>query len=76
MHLRMTSIPFVMCASAPFHDTTIALLTLYFTKEPNLTQSRLTLLIDSLASGADVYSSSSGPDGKRTNEMEVILGDS
>lgn len=49
---------------------------LYFKKEPNLTQSRLTLLIDSLASGAEVYSSSSGPDAKRTNEMEVILGDS
>ena len=40
-----------------------------------MTTSRLAMLIDSLAAGADVYSSSSGPDGKGTNEMEVVLGD-
>nr|GAT53094.1 predicted protein [Mycena chlorophos] len=41
-------------------------------KEPNLGQSRLALLIDSLASGADVFSSStSQADG--VNEMEVLL---
>ncbi|KAJ7062799.1 hypothetical protein C8F01DRAFT_1251610 [Mycena amicta] len=38
-------------------------------KEPNLGQSRLALLIDSLASGADVFSSTA--DG--VNEMEVVL---
>lgn len=40
-----------------------------------MTQSRLGLLIDSLAAGADVYSSSRGPDGSGTNEMEVVIGD-
>jgi len=41
-------------------------------KEPNLGTSRLALLIDSLAAGADVFSSSSN--GKDTlNEMDVIL---
>ncbi|KAL5482627.1 hypothetical protein ACEPAI_9221 [Sanghuangporus weigelae] len=52
-------------------------------KEPNLTPARLSLLIDSLAAGANVYSSSSGPasnsasDGNRqqVNEMEVVLGE-
>jgi len=44
-------------------------------KEPNLTPSRLALLIDSLASGADVYATSSGPSGKKLDEMEIILGD-
>lgn len=41
-------------------------------KEPNLDKSRLALLIDSLASGAEVYSSSL-KDGKDINEMEVVL---
>ncbi|KAF8895842.1 hypothetical protein CPB84DRAFT_1781952, partial [Gymnopilus junonius] len=40
-------------------------------KEPNLTTSRLGLLIDSLASGADVFSRSS--DNTTVNEMEVVL---
>ncbi|RDB20233.1 hypothetical protein Hypma_012625 [Hypsizygus marmoreus] len=41
-------------------------------KEPNLGTARLSLLIDSLASGADVFASSS--DGKgNINEVEVIL---
>ncbi|OCB85007.1 hypothetical protein A7U60_g7964 [Sanghuangporus baumii] len=52
-------------------------------KEPNLTPARLSLLIDSLAAGANVYSSSSGPapdsasEGNRqqVNEMEVVLGE-
>lgn len=44
-------------------------------KEPNLGTSRLSLLIDSLASGADVFTSSSQPgDPQSVNEMEVILG--
>ena len=40
-------------------------------QEPNLGPSRLALLIESLASGADVFSSSSA-DGS-VNEMEVVL---
>lgn len=42
-----------------------------------MTKSRLAILIDSLASGADVYTSSSklaaSQDGQ-INEMEVVLG--
>jgi len=41
-------------------------------KEPYLGSSRLALLIDSIASGADVFSSSSSND-LGVNEMEVIL---
>jgi hypothetical protein len=45
-------------------------------KEPNLGSSRLSMLIDSLASGADVFSSSSQPGGGNAiNEMEVVLDD-
>ncbi|KDR84233.1 hypothetical protein GALMADRAFT_133584 [Galerina marginata CBS 339.88] len=40
-------------------------------KEPNLGTSRLALLIDSLASGADIFNTSSDDTG--TNEMEVVL---
>ncbi|KAF8056597.1 hypothetical protein FPV67DRAFT_643353 [Lyophyllum atratum] len=39
-------------------------------KEPNLGTSRLSLLIDSLASGADVFASGKSGD---INEMEIIL---
>lgn len=42
-------------------------------KEPNLTTSRLSLLIDALASGADVYASNDDPS---VNEMEMVLEDS
>jgi ribosome assembly protein 3 len=42
-----------------------------FAQEPNLGPSRLALLIDSLASGADVFNSSSNNTG--TNEMDVVL---
>jgi len=41
-------------------------------KEPNLNQSRLTLLIDSLASGAEVFTSSRQDNGD-LNDMEVVL---
>lgn len=49
-------------------------------KEPNLTQSRLGLLIDSLASGADVFMTG-GPSSDSVNrglesgvnEMEIVL---
>jgi len=41
-------------------------------KEPNLVTSRLSLLIDSLAAGADVFSSSSN-DQETLNEMDLIL---
>ncbi|KAG9316976.1 hypothetical protein JVU11DRAFT_1156 [Chiua virens] len=40
-------------------------------KEPNLGPSRLALLIESLASGADVFSSSTTAG--RANEMEIVL---
>lgn len=40
-------------------------------KEPNMTTSRLALLIDSLASGAEVFTSSAK---NGINEMEVVLG--
>ena len=43
-------------------------------QEPNLSTSRLSLLIDSLASGADVFSASSQPDGSQINEMELVVG--
>ncbi|GJJ07817.1 hypothetical protein Clacol_002022 [Clathrus columnatus] len=42
-------------------------------KEPNLTTPRLSLLIDALASGADVYASTGEP---ALNEMEIVLKDS
>lgn len=43
-------------------------------KEPNLGTSKLSLLIDSLASGADVFTSSSHSDRSGgINEIEVIL---
>ena len=41
-------------------------------QEPNLGPSRLTLLIDSLASGADVFPSRIGKE-NAINEMEVVL---
>ncbi|KAJ7476849.1 hypothetical protein B0H11DRAFT_1727134 [Mycena galericulata] len=41
-------------------------------KEPNLGASRLALLIDSLASGADVFTSTTQGDSE-INEMEVVL---
>ncbi|KAH9064570.1 hypothetical protein EDB87DRAFT_1672947 [Lactarius vividus] len=41
-------------------------------KEPSMTKSRLALLIDSLASGGEVFSSHAGERGEM-NEMEVVL---
>ena len=42
-----------------------------------MTTSRLSLLIDALASGADVFSSSVQPGSRnQVNEMEVVLGSS
>jgi len=44
-------------------------------KEPNMTTDRLSLLIDSLASGADVFTNpSSLPPRQATEEMELVLG--
>ncbi|TFK53384.1 hypothetical protein OE88DRAFT_1244701 [Heliocybe sulcata] len=40
-------------------------------KEPNMTSSRLGLLIESLAAGADVFGSTS--DNNQINEMEIVL---
>ncbi|CCM00520.1 uncharacterized protein FIBRA_02554 [Fibroporia radiculosa] len=45
-------------------------------KEPNMSTSRLALLIDSLASGADVFTASTRGRGTDINEMEVVLDDS
>ncbi|TCD71768.1 hypothetical protein EIP91_003111 [Steccherinum ochraceum] len=42
-------------------------------KEPNMNPSRVALLIDSLASGAEVFSSSARPGTDDINEMEVVL---
>ena len=46
-------------------------LTLHYEQEQGLGTSRLALLIDSLAAGADVFSSSS--DNSGVNEMDVVL---
>ena len=43
----------------------------FYFQEPNLGPSRLALLIDSLAAGAEVFSSSN--DDTTINEMDVIL---
>ncbi|KAF8164739.1 hypothetical protein B0H34DRAFT_641986, partial [Crassisporium funariophilum] len=42
-------------------------------KEPNLGPSRLALLVDSLAAGADVFTSSSKNNTTMINEMDVVL---
>lgn len=42
-------------------------------KEPGLTTSRLAMLIDSLASGADVFPSMTSSGSSGANEMEVVL---
>lgn len=52
--------------SAPFDTPKI----LRVTQEPNLSQSRLGLLIDSLAAGAELYI-----DGKSTEEVKMVLGE-
>lgn len=44
-------------------------------KEPHMTTSRLSLLIDSLASGADVFTSSSTKS-NNVNEMDIVLNSS
>jgi len=42
-------------------------------KEPGLTSSRLAMLIDSLASGAEVFTSSAPAGRNDVNEMEVVI---
>jgi ribosome assembly protein 3 len=42
-------------------------------QEPQMNKARLALLIDSLASGADVFSSQSRDGG--ASEMEIVLGE-
>ncbi|CAL1708196.1 unnamed protein product [Somion occarium] len=42
-------------------------------KEPNMNPSRLAVLIESLASGADVFSSSARPGADEVNEMQIVL---
>ncbi|KAG2137136.1 uncharacterized protein EDB93DRAFT_1091317 [Suillus bovinus] len=43
-------------------------------KEPNLGPSKLALLIDSLAAGADVFTSSASANGTDMNEVDVVMG--
>lgn len=46
-------------------------------QEPNMTTSRLSLFIDALASGVDVFSSEAqSGSGNMINEMEVAMGSS
>ena len=47
-----------------------AILRLWRIQEPNLSQSRLGLLIDSLAAGAELYI-----DGKSPEEVRMVLGE-
>ena len=42
-------------------------------QEPNMNPSRLAVLIESLASGADVFTSSVKPGTNEVNEMEIIV---
>jgi ribosome assembly protein 3 len=45
-----------------------------YLQEPNMTTSRLAMLIDSLASGEDVFSPSAHPDSEQdVNEMAIVL---
>ena len=43
-------------------------------QEPNLSTSRLSILIDSLAAGADVFASPSESGDADANEMDVAMG--
>ena len=64
---------FARCDIFFAHPSTLSLLPITPNlKEPNMTKSRLALLIDSLASGSEVFSSHAGERGE-TNEMEVLL---
>lgn len=44
-------------------------------KEPNLGPSKLALLIDSLAAGADIFTSSASAGGTDVNEVDVVMGE-
>jgi len=43
-------------------------------KEPGMNKSRLAVLVDSLASGADVFTSNSPSETRGVNEMDVVMG--
>jgi hypothetical protein len=43
-------------------------------KEPGMNKSRLAMLVDSLASGADAFTSSSPSETRDVNEMDVLMG--
>jgi len=43
-------------------------------KEPGMNKSRLAMLVDSLASGADVFTSNSLAETRDVNEMDVVMG--
>jgi len=42
-------------------------------KEPGMNKSRLAMLVDSLASGANVFTSNSSPETRGVNEMDVVM---
>lgn len=44
-------------------------------KEPGMNKSRLAMLVDSLASGADAFTSSSVSETRDVDEMDVLMGD-
>jgi ribosome assembly protein 3 len=46
---------------------------LHLRQEPNFTTAKLALLIESLASGAEVFTSSATPENGNINEMEVVV---
>jgi ribosome assembly protein 3 len=43
-------------------------------QEPGMNKSRLAMLVDSLASGADVFTSNSLTETRGVNEMDVVMG--
>jgi ribosome assembly protein 3 len=47
---------------------------LYPVQEPGMNKSRLAMLVDSLASGADVFTSNSLTETRGVNEMDVVMG--
>ena len=43
-------------------------------QEPGMNKSRIAMLVDSLASGADVFTSTSLSETRGVNEMDVVMG--
>lgn len=55
------------------HSSILTTMILKSSQEPNMNPSRLAVLIESLASGADVFTSSAKPATSEVNEMEIIV---